>query len=88
MFTDYNSIFILIICYFIGSIPFGLLISKITKKNDPRLFGSKNIGATNMLRIGAWKIGLIENSEWLPKSKTRIFSTQKQLMRLHCKTIP
>ena len=59
MFTDYNSIFILIICYFIGSIPFGLLISKITKKNDPRLFGSKNIGATNMLRIGGWKIGLI-----------------------------
>ena len=59
MFTDYNSFFILMICYFIGSIPFGLLISKITKKNDPRLFGSKNIGATNMLRIGGWKIGFI-----------------------------
>ena len=52
MFTEYNSFFILIICYFIGSIPFGLLISKITKKNDPRLFGSKNIGATNVLRTG------------------------------------
>ena len=59
MFTEYNSFFILIICYFIGSIPFGLLISKITKKNDPRLFGSKNIGATNMLRIGGWKIGFV-----------------------------
>ena len=52
-------LFLFYICYFIGSIPFGLLISKITKKNDPRLFGSKNIGATNMLRIGGWKIGFI-----------------------------
>ena len=59
MFIDYNFFFILIICYLIGSIPFGLLLSKLTKKNDPRFFGSKNIGATNVLRIGGWKLGFV-----------------------------
>ena len=59
MFIDYNFFFILIICYLIGSIPFGLLLSKLTKKSDPRFFGSKNIGATNMLRIGGWKLGFV-----------------------------
>ncbi len=58
MFT--NSDFIIItICYFLGSIPCGLLISKLLRKDDPRQSGSKNIGATNMLRISGWKVGLL-----------------------------
>ncbi|MBD22121.1 MAG: acyl-phosphate glycerol 3-phosphate acyltransferase [Alphaproteobacteria bacterium] len=59
MFIDYNLFCALVICYFIGSIPCGLLLSKLTKKNDPRFHGSKNIGATNMLRVGGWKIGFV-----------------------------
>ena len=47
------------ICYLIGSIPFGLIISLILKKNDPRLIGSKNIGATNIVRASGWKLGLL-----------------------------
>ena len=58
MFINYNYSLIFVICYFIGSIPFGLLLSKVTKKNDPRLYGSKNIGATNMLRVGGLKVGI------------------------------
>ena len=58
MFIDYNYFLIFVICYLIGSIPFGLLLSKLTKKNDPRLYGSKNIGATNMLRVGGLKVGI------------------------------
>ncbi len=58
MFIDYNYFLIFVICYLIGSIPFGLLLSKVTKKNDPRLYGSKNIGATNMLRVGGLKVGI------------------------------
>ncbi len=46
-----NVIFI-IISYLIGSIPFGLIGKFIFKINDPRTFGSKNIGATNILRSG------------------------------------
>ncbi len=47
------------ICYLFGSIPFGIVISKILKKSDPRSSGSKNIGATNMLRISGLKIGFL-----------------------------
>lgn len=39
--------------YLIGSIPFGLLVSKLFQLPDPRGFGSKNIGATNILRSGS-----------------------------------
>ena len=46
-----NTIFI-ILAYFIGSISFGILLSKIFKIQDPRSFGSKNPGATNVMRSG------------------------------------
>ena len=45
------ELYIILICYLFGSIPFGLVISKVLKKDDPRSMGSKNIGATNILRI-------------------------------------
>ena len=45
--------------YLIGSIPFGVVISYISKKKDPRLHGSRNIGATNVLRLSGWKLGLL-----------------------------
>jgi len=38
--------------YGLGSIPFGLLLSKIANTTDPRTIGSGNIGATNVLRTG------------------------------------
>jgi glycerol-3-phosphate acyltransferase PlsY len=42
----------IILAYFIGSISFGILLSKIFKIQDPRSFGSKNPGATNVMRSG------------------------------------
>ena len=38
--------------YLLGSIPFGLVGGVFFKIRDPRTFGSKNIGATNILRSG------------------------------------
>ena len=38
--------------YFIGSIPFGLLLTKAAGMGDVRNIGSGNIGATNVLRTG------------------------------------
>ncbi len=41
---------LLLCCYFLGAIPFGLIIGKIAKGIDIRDFGSGNIGASNVLR--------------------------------------
>ena len=45
-------ILVLFYSYFLGSIPFGLLITKIFLKKDIRTVGSGNIGTTNVLRTG------------------------------------
>ena len=47
-----ESFSIIIILYLIGTIPFAILTSKIFDIPDPRTFGSKNPGATNVLRSG------------------------------------
>ena len=53
------DLLVILFSYLCGSIPFGLLISYIFKKDDPRRIGSKNIGATNVLRTGGLKLGLL-----------------------------
>ena len=50
MTTEIFTVFI--ISYFSGSIPFGLILTKIFLNKDLRKIGSKNIGATNVLRTG------------------------------------
>ena len=50
MTTEIFTVFI--ISYLSGSIPFGLILTKIFLNKDLRKIGSKNIGATNVLRTG------------------------------------
>lgn len=38
--------------YLLGSISFAVVVSKLYRLDDPRTFGSKNPGATNVLRTG------------------------------------
>ena len=52
-----NILIIGSICYLLGSIPFGFILTKIFLKKDIREIGSGNIGATNALRTGNKLIG-------------------------------
>jgi glycerol-3-phosphate acyltransferase PlsY len=45
--------------YLLGSIPFGFLLVWLVRKEDIRTTGSGNIGATNVLRSGAKKLGVL-----------------------------
>ena len=47
-----NSMLFVIAAYLIGSISFAVVVSKLLGLNDPRTYGSKNPGATNVLRSG------------------------------------
>ena len=42
--------------YLLGSIPFGLLLTRMAGRGDVRSIGSGNIGATNVLRTGSKKL--------------------------------
>jgi acyl phosphate:glycerol-3-phosphate acyltransferase len=42
-----------IVAYLIGSVSFAIVVSKVMRLPDPRSYGSKNPGATNVLRSGS-----------------------------------
>jgi glycerol-3-phosphate acyltransferase PlsY len=45
--------------YLIGSLSFAVLVSRLMGLSDPRTYGSKNPGATNVLRSGSKKAALV-----------------------------
>ena len=54
-----DYLIVIVISYFLGSIPFGLILTKLFLKKDIREIGSGNIGATNVLRSGNKLLGYL-----------------------------
>lgn len=57
--------------YLVGSLSFAVIVSRVMGLNDPRTFGSKNPGATNVLRSGSKAAAIITlvldaAKAWLP----------------------
>jgi acyl phosphate:glycerol-3-phosphate acyltransferase len=50
--VDFYPALATLIAYLVGSLSFAVIVSKAMGLNDPRTFGSKNPGATNVLRSG------------------------------------
>jgi glycerol-3-phosphate acyltransferase PlsY len=53
------GIFIALFGYLLGSVPTGLILTKLFSKVDPRKIGSKNIGATNIFRTAGKALGIL-----------------------------
>ena len=48
-----------VIAYLMGSVLFSIVLAKIFNANDPRSGGSKNTGATNMLRVNSLYLAIL-----------------------------
>lgn len=64
--------------YLLGSLSFAVIVSRAFGLSDPRTFGSKNPGATNVLRSGSKKAAIITLlfdalKGWLPVLAVRYF---------------
>lgn len=55
----WSLIVILLVCYFLGSIPGALWSSKALHGVDIRNYGSHNAGATNAFRVVGWQAGAL-----------------------------
>ena len=53
------GIFIALFGYLLGSVPFGVVFTKLFSHVDPRKTGSKNIGATNIFRTAGKTLGIL-----------------------------
>ncbi|MEJ0009534.1 MAG: glycerol-3-phosphate 1-O-acyltransferase PlsY [Alphaproteobacteria bacterium] len=54
-----DCIYLVVVSYLLGSIPFGLVLARAFGLPDPRSIGSGNIGATNMLRTGRTDVAVL-----------------------------
>jgi glycerol-3-phosphate acyltransferase PlsY len=53
------GIFITLFGYLLGSVPTGIVLTRLFSKVDPRKSGSKNIGATNIYRTAGKTLGVL-----------------------------
>lgn len=52
-------VFMAMLGYLLGAVPFGIVVSKALSLPDPRTAGSKNVGFTNVLRVSGLQAGIL-----------------------------
>ena len=52
-FKNYFPLLAIVVAYLVGSLSFAVLVSRVMGLHDPRTYGSKNPGATNVMRSGS-----------------------------------
>ncbi len=70
--------------YLMGSLSFAVIVSRLMGLNDPRSYGSKNPGATNVLRSGSKKAAILTllldaAKGWVPVALVLSFGPQHGL---------
>ena len=70
--------------YLIGSLSFAVIVSRVMGLHDPRTYGSKNPGATNVLRSGSKKAAILTLlldaiKGWVPVVLVKIYGPQLAL---------
>lgn len=71
-------VLVTLVGYAIGSLSFAVIVSRVMGLNDPRTYGSKNPGATNVLRSGSKAAAIVTLlldalKGWLPVMLVRWF---------------
>ena len=69
-----------LVAYLIGSLSFAVIVSRVMGLNDPRTYGSKNPGATNVLRSGSKAAAIVTllldaAKGWLPVMLVKWYGT-------------
>lgn len=67
--------------YLVGSLSFAVIVSRLMGLNDPRSYGSKNPGATNVLRSGSKKAAILTLlldafKGWLPVALVLVYGPE------------
>lgn len=75
---DFYPILATLAAYLLGSLSFAVIVSRVMGLKDPRTFGSKNPGATNVLRSGSKPAAIVTLlldalKGWLPVVLVRWF---------------
>ena len=74
-----NALFLVaavVLAYLLGSVPFAMVSSRLFGLADPRSYGSKNPGATNVLRSGNKKAAIVTLLGDLTKGWLAVFLVQ------------
>ena len=76
MLTTLSTLAAIVLAYLLGSVPFAVVSSRLFGLADPRSYGSKNPGATNVLRSGNKKAAIVTLIGDLAKGWLAVFLIQ------------